>query len=47
MPKDKNEKLALGYALKMIHVGANKVISNATVIESSQRGNSKGTAPVL
>ena len=27
-------KLALGHALKMIHVGANKMINNATVIES-------------
>ena len=33
-PSNDNERLALGHALKMIHVGANKMISCATVLES-------------
>ena len=33
-PSDDNEKLVLGHALKIIHVGANKMISSAAILES-------------
>ena len=33
-PSNKNEELALGHTLKMIHVGANKIVSNATTLEN-------------
>ena len=32
-PSNENEELALGHTLKMIHVGANKMVSNATIRE--------------
>ena len=34
-PSDKNEELAaLGHTLNMIHVGANKMLSSATILEN-------------
>ena len=33
-PSNENEELALGHTLKMIHVGANKMVSNATILEN-------------
>lgn len=33
-PKNANEEMALGHALKMLHVGANKMLSNKAVLEN-------------
>ena len=33
-PKNMNEEMALGHALKMLHVGANKMLSSAAVLEN-------------
>ena len=33
-PSNENEELALGCTLKMIHVGASKMVSNAAILEN-------------
>ena len=33
-PSNEIEELALGYTLKMIYVGANKMVSNVTILEN-------------
>ena len=33
-PGNKNQELALGHTLKMIYVGANKMVSNLTILEN-------------
>ena len=33
-PSNENEELALGHTFKMIHVGTNKMVSNATILKN-------------